>query len=62
MRVDFEDASFISFEHSQSPGKVIISLGAKNFKNPQETIVNAAEITINQFNDLVNDIQKFFKT
>lgn len=61
MRIDFEDKSFISFEHSTSPGKVIISLGAKNFKNPLETIINSAELSLEEFNNLVNDIQKYFK-
>lgn len=61
MRIDFEDKSFIVFEHSHSPGKVIISLGAKNFKNPLETIVNSVEISLEEFNKLANDIQKYFK-
>jgi len=61
MRIDFKDKSFVSFEHSSSPGKIIISLGAKSFKNPLETVVNSAEISINEFNDLVNDIKKYFK-
>lgn len=61
MRIDFDDKSYISFEHSAYPGKIIISLGAKNFKNPLETIVNSAEISMSEFTNLVNDIQKHLK-
>ncbi len=56
MRIDFKDKSFITFNHSTNPGKVIISVGAKGFKNHLETIVNSAEISIDELNNLVESL------
>lgn len=57
MKIDFEDGSYIDFSHSSTPGKVIISIGAKNFKNVLETIINSVEISYDEFMKLKSDIE-----
>ena len=54
MRIDFDDKSFI--EIRSSPGKIVIILGAKNKNDNLKFEINACEITINQFAELVNDL------
>lgn len=55
MRLDFDDKSFVEIKLG-SPGKVAIILGAKKKDNALELEVNACEITISQFAEMVHDL------
>jgi hypothetical protein len=55
MRIDFEDKSFIEIRLG-APGKVVVILGAKKKNNALEIEINACEITINEFSQLVNGL------
>ena len=55
MKIDFGDSSYIELTLS-SPGKVSITLGAKDGNNPLNIIINSAEITLKQFAELVADL------
>jgi len=55
MKIDFEDRSFIEIKIG-SPGNVAVILGAKNRNDGLKFEINACEITINQFAQLVNDL------
>lgn len=56
MKINFDDDSYVELKLS-SPGKVMISLGAKDGTNPLNTIVNSAEITLKQLAELINDLK-----
>ena len=55
MKINFDDYSFIELTLS-SPGKVSITLGAKDSKNSLNTIINSAEITLKELAELINDL------
>lgn len=55
MRINFEDKSFVEIKQG-SPGKIAIILGAKKKNNILEMEVNACEIEICQFAELINNI------
>lgn len=55
MRINFEDKSFVEIKQG-SPGKIAIILGAKKKNNILEMEVNACEIEIGQFAELINNI------
>ena len=55
MKINFGDSSYIELMLS-SPGKVSIILGAKDGKNPLNTVINSAEITLKELAELVADL------
>lgn len=55
MRINFEDKSFVEIKQS-SPGKIAIILGAKKKNNILEMEINACELEIGQFAELVNNL------
>lgn len=57
MRINFNDSSFVEFTTSNSGGVNII-LSAKDDKNSRKTIVNSAEVSMEDFNLLVESILK----
>jgi hypothetical protein len=57
MKILFEDDSYIEIAHSDTPNKVLISIGAKSAKNPLETIINCVEISLNEFKDLCSNLK-----
>lgn len=54
LKVKFQDGSFI--EHTKENNKHIISIGAKSSNDPKKIVVNSVELTEEQFNLLVSDI------
>ena len=58
MKIEFEDGAYIELTTSTHSHKLIIAIGSKNAKNPLETVVNSAEITLEQFNQLVSELNK----
>ncbi len=55
MRITFDDKSFIEFE--KNIDKYTISIGAKNFKNSLETIINSVELSQKEFDTLFGNIE-----
>ena len=55
MRLDFNDKSYVEFSYS-STGKILLTIGAKSYKNPLETIINSVEISYNEFLKLIADL------
>jgi hypothetical protein len=55
MKIDFDDTSYIEFIVS-SKGTIQIILSARDGKNSKNNIVNSAEISLEQFSNLVKDV------
>lgn len=55
MRINFEDKSFVEIKQG-SPGKIAIILGAKKKNNVLEMEINACELEIGQFVELINNL------
>lgn len=56
MKITFEDKSYIDCQRSANPGKVVISISAKDHVDPLKKITNAVEITIEEFKSLISDV------
>lgn len=56
MKIQFEDKSYVYFSMSDS-GKIILVIGAKDYNNPSHEIVNSCEVSVQEFNKLVSDLE-----
>jgi hypothetical protein len=58
MKLEFDDNgyNFIEFKKAKDPEKIAIVLSSKDGNNPNKTIVNSAEITKEQFLELISDL------
>lgn len=56
MKIQFDDKSYIEVRKSDNPGKIIITISAKDYDNPLKKITNAVEITISEFQQLISDV------
>ena len=56
MKIQFEDKSYVECRKSDQPGKIILAISAKDHDNPLKKIVNAVEITAEEFKKLISDI------
>lgn len=54
MKIVFEDKSYIDCVKSDNPGKIIITISAKDHNDPLKKITNAVEITTEEFKQLIN--------
>lgn len=57
MKQVFEDKSFIEVAKSDNPGKIVITISAKDRTDPLKKITNAVEITTEEFKKLISDVQ-----
>lgn len=57
MKIQFDDGSFVEIKKSDSPDKLLVIVSAKDHMNPLKKITNAAEITKEQFKQLISDVQ-----
>ena len=57
MKITFEDKSYIDCQKSANPGKIVISISAKDHADPLKKITNAVEITAEEFKQLISDVQ-----
>jgi lysophospholipase L1-like esterase len=53
MKIQFKDHSYIEVQRSTSPNKIMITIVANDIKKPLETIANSVELTLEQFNQLI---------
>ncbi len=56
MKITFEDKSYIECRKSDNPGKIIITISAKDHNDPLKKITNAVEISTEEFKKLISDI------
>jgi hypothetical protein len=56
MKITFEDKSYIECVKSDNPGKVVITISAKDRADPLKKITNAVEITTEEFKQLISDV------
>lgn len=57
MRISFKDKSYIECRKSDTPGKVLLIISAKDHINPLNKITNAVELTVDQLKGLISDVQ-----
>jgi hypothetical protein len=57
MRISFEDKSYIECRKSDTPGKVLIIISAKDHVNPLNKITNTVELSADQLKGLLSDVQ-----
>lgn len=57
MKIIFEDRSYIDCQKSNNPGKIMISISAKDYIDPLKKITNTIELTLEEFNKLISDIK-----
>lgn len=53
MKVQFQDKSYVEIIKSNTPGKIMITIVARDHDKPLATIVNSVEITEEQFQNLI---------
>lgn len=56
MKISFDDKSYLECKKSDTPGKVMIIISAKDQENPLKKITNAVEITLEEFKQLISDV------
>lgn len=57
MKIEFEDKSYIEVNKSIEPGKIVIMIQAKDATNSLKKISNSVEITLAQWQQLINGIK-----
>jgi hypothetical protein len=57
MKITFEDKSYIECVKSDNPGKIVVTISAKDHTDPLKKITNAVEITVEEFKKLISDVQ-----
>lgn len=57
LRISFKDSSFVEFNVSDN-GKVVVTLSAKDGKNPNSKIINSAEIEASDFEKIVIEVKQ----
>jgi hypothetical protein len=56
MKIEFADHSYIDCQKSAQPGKIMIIISAKDQTDPLKKIINAVELTAEQFQQLIKDV------
>jgi len=56
MKITFEDKSFVECTKSDDLGKIVLTISAKDRSDPLKKIVNAVEITFEEFKALISDV------
>jgi hypothetical protein len=56
MKITFEDKSHIECAKSDNPGKVVLTISAKDHNDPLKKISNSVEITKEEFQKLISDV------
>ena len=57
MKITFDDKSYIQCNKSDNPGKIVITISAKDHSDPLKKITNSVEISTEEFKILVSDVQ-----
>lgn len=57
MKIVFEDGSYIDIQKSSEPGKVIVTILAKDHMNAMKNIANSVEISKEELKQLVESVK-----
>ena len=57
MRISFDDKSYVECRKSDTPDKIVLIISAKDNDNSRKKITNAVEITKEEFQKLILDVQ-----
>ena len=57
MKISFEDKSFVECHKSDNPGKIIITISARDQSDHLKKISNSVELSIEEFQKLISDVQ-----
>ena len=57
MKIEFPDKSYIDCQKSVNPGKVMLTIAAKDHENPLKKIVNSVELSVEDFKRMISDVQ-----
>jgi len=58
MRIDFDDGGWIEIVRAKTPGKVIVTVAAKDGQNSLTKHINSAEVTDVEFAQLAQSISQ----
>lgn len=56
MKIVFDDKSYIDCQKSAQPGKIVVVISAKDATDPLKKIINAVELTAEEFKSLLSDV------
>ena len=56
MKIEFGDKSYVECNKSDNPGKILLTISAKDHVNPLKKITNTVELTIDEFKKLITDV------
>lgn len=56
MKIEFADKSHVEIKRSSEPGKVLITIQAKDHENNLKKITNCVEVSDEQFKHLISDV------
>lgn len=56
MKIEFEDKSYVEITKSPEPGKVWITIQARDHQNSLKKITNSVEIDLDQFKKIISEI------
>jgi hypothetical protein len=57
MKIVFEDKSYVDIVKSNEPGKIIITIQAKDTTNALKKISNSVDLTLEQWQQLINGVK-----
>jgi hypothetical protein len=57
MKIVFDDKSYVECVKSDNPGKIVLTISAKDHSDPLKKTTNAVEITTDEFKQLISDVQ-----
>jgi len=56
MRIEFDDNGYDYIEVKPSEGGVSVVISSRDMKNPRSAIVNSAEVTKEEFLELISEV------
>jgi hypothetical protein len=55
MKIEFEDKSYIQCQKSANPGKIVLTISARDGSDANKKIINSVEITMEEFRNLISE-------
>lgn len=56
MKITFDDQSYVDLQKSSNPGKIILTICARDGNDPLKKISNSVEITNDEFKKLIVEV------
>jgi hypothetical protein len=57
LKISWPDKSYIECTRSDNPGKIIITIGARDHLEPLKKVLNSVELTEEEFKRLIANVQ-----